>query len=588
MYNKKKNKKFKRIFALVGVVVIILSALVIPSGAWEVADIPFYNYFDCSKFGTTSEIGDRTDTAQIVSVNPETGFINMYAKFDDSRTFCLVPYSDINLKLSEVCPDLVLYESYVLSGEFYYDIEDGGEDCYFYNAQIYLVREDGSIEPWRIGQSLEISPDRLNSYVTFCAGRCRKPLDRPVSCGFRYWINKDNAAPFEPYDMFKNIKNEAYEQGKNEGYNAGLAEGTEKGYDEGYNAGLAEGTEKGYDEAYNLGHADGYSSGFTRGENKGYDDGYKAGHKDGLSSGKQTGYDEGYEDGYEANVMDSLMVSKRNLSLQMGFYDPSTQKTVYKTYGYDDTEELEYPYNGYSFNSNLLYSKYLTPPNDHSYLSQIHVMLIPRTYNNDYVVGSSQFSFILNDRYGYADISVVSDAIDNQLHMTSKRYPADQYENFVVNFSDFGLSDGDIIEAISITYVELGAIDEGFSFAFTDTTNNAYTVGVEEGRSQGYTKGYAEGLEKGTNEGTHKGYQSGYKEGHDEGYKEGDNAGYYRGRADESRKSGFASMIFAVVDAPVQAFKGLFNFNVLGFDMSAFALSIITVAICITVLKVIL
>lgn len=535
MYNKKKNKKFKRIFALVGVVVIILSALVIPSGAWEVADIPFYNYFDCSKFGTTSEIGDRTDIAQIVSVNPETGFINMYANFDDIDS-PYVPVSYTYVKLSKACPDLVIGETYVLSGEAYYDREDGGEPCDISMFPYIVLKKEGFSDAvrWAIGDALTITKDMLDRYIMIYAGECNDHSDRPASyfCGLRLWINKDNAAPFEPYDMFKNIKNEAYEQGKNEGYNAGLAEGTEKGYDE--------------------------------------------------------GYDEGYNEGLEKNIMDSLMVSKSNLSLQMGFYDTSTQKTVYKTYGYDGTEELEYPYNGYSFNSNLLYSKYLTPPNDHSYLSQIHVMLIPRTYNNDYVVGSSQFSFILNDRYGYADISVVSDAIDNQLNMTSKRYPADQYENFVVNFSDFGLSDGDIIEAISITYVELGAIDEGFSFAFTDTTDNAFIVGVEEGRSQGYTKGYAEGLGEGKEEGINQGYQSGYKEGHDEGYKEGDNAGYYRGRADESRKSGFASMIFSVVDAPVQAFKGLFNFNVLGFDMSAFALSIITVAICITLLKVIL
>lgn len=526
MYNKKKNKKFKRIFALVGVFVIILSALVIPSGAWSKTDISFFNYVDLSKVKT---ISPSATTAGIVSVDSDMGDI-YYEFFVNDKNDNQVSYTALNLKLSDLCPDIVLGETYVFSQHFISEDENLSSLGYFY---LKTSIHESAVKVY-FGQPFFYRPEYSDAYVILSAGYYPNGAQKPengtrVTSVQKLWANKDKAFSFEPYDLFKDMLDTSYEQGKSEGYNSGLTEGTKKGYDEGYG--------------------------------------------------------EGYNKGLEKNIMDDLLVSRNNLSIQLGFYDKQSSAYIYQSY-----DHLDYPFNGYSFNSKLLHNKYLTPPNDSSVFGKIHVMLIPRTYGVEYVVGSSKFSFIANHQYGVAEITIISDAIDNQLHSVTKRYASAGVGVGVdVNFTDFGLKDGDKIDALSITYVEMGNTHEkpieGFSFAFTDTANNSYIVGVEEGKSQGYTKGYSEGLGTGKEEGLKQGFDSGYKEGHDVGYKEGDNAGYYRGRSDEAKQSGFFALIYNVIDAPVTVFSKMLNFNILGVNMMGLASSLITFAILVTVVK---
>ena len=47
-------------------------------------------------------------------------------------------------------------------------------------------------------------------------------------------------------------------------------------------------------------------------------------------------------------------------------------------------------------------------------------------------------------------------------------------------------------------------------------------------------------------------------------------------------------MISAVVDVPVRAFKSLFNFEILGTDMTSFALSIVSLSLIVAVIKMVI
>ena len=90
------------------------------------------------------------------------------------------------------------------------------------------------------------------------------------------------------------INKPTYEEGYEDGYNAGLAAGQNAGYE----AGFAEGTEAGRTEGYNEGANDGYTGGYNNGLNDGYMNGYNNGLNDGYMGGYNNGLNDGYMDGY--------------------------------------------------------------------------------------------------------------------------------------------------------------------------------------------------------------------------------------------------------------------------------------------------
>lgn len=80
-------------------------------------------------------------------------------------------------------------------------------------------------------------------------------------------------------------------------------------------------------------------------------------------------------------------------------------------------------------------------------------------------------------------------------------------------------------------------------------------------------------------DGYNKGYQEGKVAGREVGYQEGikDNGDYT-----------FMGLLGAVFDAPIQAFKGLFSFEVLGVNMTAFVSSLFGLAVILLIIKLIL
>lgn len=102
---------------------------------------------------------------------------------------------------------------------------------------------------------------------------------------------------------------------------------------------------------------------------------------------------------------------------------------------------------------------------------------------------------------------------------------------------------------------------------------------------------YNLGYNNGYNEGYNNGYNNGANDGYTNGYNSGEKIGYENGRAQgilESNDYSFLGLMGAIVDAPVKAFTGLFNFEVLGVNLRAFMMSLLTLCIVITVVKLVL
>lgn len=99
----------------------------------------------------------------------------------------------------------------------------------------------------------------------------------------------------------------------------------------------------------------------------------------------------------------------------------------------------------------------------------------------------------------------------------------------------------------------------------------------------GYNSGWSDGYNTGLNEGN----SSGYSEGYNVGYSQGETNGYNDGLEAGSSYT-FMSLISATVDAPIQAFLGLFDFEVFGVDMKKFILGLVLLSIVFIIIRLVI
>ena len=74
-------------------------------------------------------------------------------------------------------------------------------------------------------------------------------------------------------------------------------------------------------------------------------------------------------------------------------------------------------------------------------------------------------------------------------------------------------------------------------------------------------------------------FDYGYDLGHDEGYSSGLSDGYNNGFNAGLNDSGFMSLMTAVVDAPIKAFMGLFDIDIMGFNIAGVLIAILSIAL---------
>lgn len=81
-----------------------------------------------------------------------------------------------------------------------------------------------------------------------------------------------------------------------------------------------------------------------------------------------------------------------------------------------------------------------------------------------------------------------------------------------------------------------------------------------------------------------EGNANGYKSGYTDGYNTGHTTGYTQGSTEglqNAELGSFMNLITAVIDAPIKAFLGLLDFEILGMDMQKFFLSLLSAALII-------
>lgn len=102
-----------------------------------------------------------------------------------------------------------------------------------------------------------------------------------------------------------------------------------------------------------------------------------------------------------------------------------------------------------------------------------------------------------------------------------------------------------------------------------------------------YSQGYDVGFAEGNNAGYYNGFEMGYDKGYGDGFPDGKDVGYYDGVADAGDYS-FFSLISSLIDAPIQAFTGLFNFEVLGVNLASFFFALLSVCVVLTIVKMVI
>lgn len=118
-----------------------------------------------------------------------------------------------------------------------------------------------------------------------------------------------------------------------------------------------------------------------------------------------------------------------------------------------------------------------------------------------------------------------------------------------------------------------------FSLAPYYVINDGSIAGADS-YNTGYNSGYQSGYNSGYDDGKSDGETVGYKKGETVGY----NNGYNKGIENANTYS-FTGLFSAVIDAPVKVFTFMFNVEILGVNLSDFAISLLSICLLISVVR---
>lgn len=122
-------------------------------------------------------------------------------------------------------------------------------------------------------------------------------------------------------------------------------------------------------------------------------------------------------------------------------------------------------------------------------------------------------------------------------------------------------------DSVNIPFIYPRISDESLASYVPDTIQQR----IEDSYKEGYSKGHSEGYTTGKNENTQSYYDKGYSDGY------------------TAAGSGtFTNLFTAVIDAPVQAFTNLLDFEILGVDMKKFALALVSIALVLAIVRFVL
>ena len=132
----------------------------------------------------------------------------------------------------------------------------------------------------------------------------------------------------------------------------------------------------------------------------------------------------------------------------------------------------------------------------------------------------------------------------------------------------------------------VSTVSNFFSFFEYQERLKAYEEGRTNGWQFGYGQGHNDGYLEGQEWGLTQGSKNGYVVGHEDGLAEGYQNGYLAAEGDmEKWGESWYSMVFSVIDAPVEALTEMLNFNVFGVNLNVFVMSLISLCMVIAVVR---
>ena len=202
-------------------------------------------------------------------------------------------------------------------------------------------------------------------------------------------------------------------------------------------------------------------------------------------------------------------------------------------------------------------------------------------YNNDLEVSTAHIS----------DMITVDFANCQQIIVNYEFYNLASQKLFVTIYTEFYYTENeyDTLE-FNIIY-ELSDFNAWYS-PYMNIYRNTIDDTLLEYNSHAYGIPLADGIRyyewylanKDVAGGYQSGYNKGYEMGKTQGYNNGYNAGYNQGVADENDYT-FDGLLSAIFDVPVRTFTSLFNFDILGVNLTSFFLSMLTLAVVIAITR---
>ena len=264
-----------------------------------------------------------------------------------------------------------------------------------------------------------------------------------------------------------------------------------------------------------------------------YNEGYEAGYNKGQTDGHEQGYDEGYKQGTADGVISANSIFVCSRYMVKSTWDKSLNIYVnhLQSYASDSDGGLPFvpPLMNYIPLSCLVY-------NDDA------ECLLPKDLTNSYDPSHPNVSYLDSKYIVHFDsfLELGQWLLDNP-----DDYLCTQYYTQEMVFD-------------ALVFLDLSKLSN-----FMSGAGESYQVGYDHGYDTGH----------------HDGQQSGYSQGYNAGYNKGAISG-----ADYS----FLGLIGAVVDAPINAFQGLLDFDILGVNMSSFVMAMFSLCFIFLLLKLVL
>lgn len=367
----------------------------------------------------------------------------------------------------------------------------------------------------------------------------------------------------------------SYEEGYEAGYNQGKRDAQESS---GTGGGSGEETGGGTSDAYEAGYAKGrqdlqneldatattnkyYLAGVDAGYAKGYTAGYEKGQKAGYNFGYKVGYDEGYQNALKKTTdkFQFGVFAYCHFNAILGIPDSSGTTQTYTVSDLNMSFGYGYVYCGKQtvtqINNAIKSATGKAPEYDLAGLDWVKIECI---FDSSFD-WHSQPLYITGDS-DIQDMTITS--ISEDVITCGYKYEASGA------FSKFILPDswiGPFHCKKAVLYIGR-PVDLLQAFSLYSPSGQFFT---------GYDVGYADGAKETAEDARQEGYKSGYTNGVIDGKKEGISI---------SNSGEFGNLIAAVVEAPVNTFQSMFNFEILGMNMqkaigAVLALCVVTIII---------